>query len=403
MARRGDAIALVGKTWWLDFRHHGRRHKVRLGKNISKTVARELAQVTRGQILKGEAGIGGPKPKPAAPTVREYATPWLERITPELAPATMVSYRSMMTNHIVPALGDIPLDALDVAKVKALLADKAQDGFAKNSVQIIRATLSTMLGDAIEDGVLTTNVVQRLNARKKRRRAGKVTQAERAKMLKPLSVPDLGALLEAAQGRENEYIVLLTLADTGMRPGEAMALQWGDLNVIDQTLHVERSVTLGGQIKGTKTDTDRSVELTPRLTAALKHWHATCQMEAMATGRALPVWIFPSPHGGTLCEGTVATRFRRLRGQAKIPVHHRLYDLRHTYASHTLAMGAPITYVSAQLGHSTPAITLSVYSRWIPGPDRLWAKRLQERREFHTGIHTAEEHSLEESALSSGG
>jgi len=61
MARRGDGIYQRGKTWWLDFTHEEKRHYVRLGRNISKTVAGEIAKVKRGAILKGEAGIGGPK------------------------------------------------------------------------------------------------------------------------------------------------------------------------------------------------------------------------------------------------------------------------------------------------------------------------------------------------------
>ena len=63
MARRGDGIYLRGKTWWLDFTHRGERHVTRLGKNISRTVAGALARVQRGAILKGVAGIGGPKGK----------------------------------------------------------------------------------------------------------------------------------------------------------------------------------------------------------------------------------------------------------------------------------------------------------------------------------------------------
>jgi len=58
MARKGDGLVLRGKTWWLDFTHMGERHQVRLGRNINRTVARELASVERARILKGEAGIG---------------------------------------------------------------------------------------------------------------------------------------------------------------------------------------------------------------------------------------------------------------------------------------------------------------------------------------------------------
>jgi len=47
MARRGDGLVLRGKTYWLDFTHMGQRHQVRLGRNISKSVAREFAQDER--------------------------------------------------------------------------------------------------------------------------------------------------------------------------------------------------------------------------------------------------------------------------------------------------------------------------------------------------------------------
>jgi hypothetical protein len=50
----------------LDFTHRGERHVARLGKNISRTVAGEVARMQRGAILKGEAGIGGPKRKDLA-------------------------------------------------------------------------------------------------------------------------------------------------------------------------------------------------------------------------------------------------------------------------------------------------------------------------------------------------
>ena len=61
MARKGDGLYLRGKSWYLDTRINGQRHAVRLGKNISRTVAKELASVKRGSILKGEVGIGRKK------------------------------------------------------------------------------------------------------------------------------------------------------------------------------------------------------------------------------------------------------------------------------------------------------------------------------------------------------
>ena len=51
---------------------------------------------------------------------------------------------------------------------------------------------------------------------------------------------------------------------------------------------------------------------------------------------------------------------------------YRMYDCRHTYASLLLATGAPITYVSQQLGHSSPSTTLKFYARWIPSKNQRW-------------------------------
>jgi hypothetical protein len=47
--RRGDGIYLRGATWYLDFIHQGRRHIIRLGRNLKPYVAREIASVKRGR------------------------------------------------------------------------------------------------------------------------------------------------------------------------------------------------------------------------------------------------------------------------------------------------------------------------------------------------------------------
>jgi len=92
--RRGDGLYLRGRTWWLDFTHRGERHVARLGKNISRTGAGELARVQRGAILKGEAGIGGPKRQDlTVEKASELFLAWAERAS-AAAPSALIASAS---------------------------------------------------------------------------------------------------------------------------------------------------------------------------------------------------------------------------------------------------------------------------------------------------------------------
>ncbi len=191
----------------------------------------------------------------------------------------------------------------------------------------------------------------------------------------------LATLLAVAEARSTrrDFTLLLTLADTGLRPGEALALQWEDVDAVDRTLRVERAVSLG-QIKATKTEESRRVDLAPRLSEALSRWQAgDREAESLMRGRNPSQWIFPSEADTPLDVAAVAKRFRWLLRVAGLP-RFRLYDLRHTYASHLLAEGAPITYVAAQLRHAKPTTTLQHYAHWLPRGDKQWVDRLATRR-----------------------
>ena len=89
--------------------------------------------------------------------------------------------------------------------------------------------------------------------------------------------------------------------------------------------------------------------------------------------------MFPTSTGTLIEVVAIGKRFRLTLRKAGLPAF-RLYDLRHTYASHLLAEGAPITYVAAQLGHARPTTTLAHYAHWIPRGDKGWVDKLAARR-----------------------
>jgi integrase len=212
-----------------------------------------------------------------------------------------------------------------------LLSRKRGDGLSKNTVRLIRATLSVLLADAVEDGILTMNPTLGL-ARRGRKTPDSISQAERQRKIRPLSHEQLTSLLGYMHHHcpPSEYTLFLLLADTGMRPGEALALAWDDFDETGRTLHVERAVSLG-QVKPTKTEESRTVDLTARLAEAVRGWQAARETEALMNGTDPSPWVFPNPRGGFLDPKVISRHFRGLLRRAGLP-RFRLYDLRHTYS-----------------------------------------------------------------------
>ncbi len=113
-----------------------------------------------------------------------------------------------------------------------------------------------------------------------------------------------------------------------------------------------------GEVGPTKTDENRVVDMTPRLTDALARLQTQTEAESLLVGERPSPWIFPSTADTPMDPSIVAKTFRSVLQVAGLP-RFRLYDLRHTFATHLLMQGAPITYVAAQLGHTKPTTTLA--------------------------------------------
>jgi len=111
----------------------------------------------------------------------------------------------------------------------------------------------------------------------------------------------------------------------------------------------------------------RRVDLSDHLLETLSDYRRQQQEEAMKEGRnEIPEWVFANRFGSFMSIKNVKTRnFKRVLKKAGLR-SIRFHDLRHTFASQLLSRGANILYVSQQLGHADPSITLKIYAKWIP-------------------------------------
>jgi integrase len=185
-----------------------------------------------------------------------------------------------------------------------------------------------------------------------------------------LTVEQVGRFLTAAERyRYGHYSALLhVLLLGGLRPGEAVALQWRDLD--GNALRVERAVTIGVDgsfvLGPTKTREVRTVLLLPAAVEALsahrkRQRTSILQRGARGAWEDAGRWIFPNVNGDLMLVERARKVWKAVLKRAGLPPV-RLYDARHTYVTALLQQGVDARTVADLAGHKDPAMTLRRYA-----------------------------------------
>lgn len=170
------------------------------------------------------------------------------------------------------------------------------------------------------------------------------------KAVRPLT-PMQSESIAMAASRERDRQLMRLMAFAGLRPQEAFALTTD--HVRKRTLLIEQAIA-DGEIKSTKTEKIRSVDLLKPLGDSLRAWI----MESGTRGL-----IFPAKGGSPISESDYRNWTRRIFAPAAAAagVVATPYTLRHSFASLLIHAGHPVTYVASQMGHS-PTLCLSTYA-----------------------------------------
>src|SRR5262249_4992916 len=153
--------------------------------------------------------------------------------------------------------------------------------------------------------------------------------------------------ISSAQAQEPYFFALFfTLAGTGMRLGEVLALQWPDLDLVRRKIRVERAFS-DGSLNTPKSGHGRTVDISRALADVLAQWK---NIGDELRGKDRPPWVFVSEAGTLLDGANVRKIMTRILKKANLPLHFTPHCLRHTYASLMLQQGEPVAYVQRQLG-----------------------------------------------------
>lgn len=297
---------------------------------------------------------------PAETTLREYATSWLP--SQDLRPLTRRDYDSLLRNHILPPLGDQPLQTLSKSLVRAWYAKLPRDRPRARSKAL--QLLHTILNSAIDAELLDGNP-----AALGRRTA---SRPKRAKKIRPLTIAEVQEIADAMP--DHLRVAVLLGCWCALRYGELAELRRKDVRLAEGVIRVERAVI---RIKGTYVSTRpkteagiRDVHIPPFLLPEIRD-HLDEHV-----GRGRDSLLFPTSSGVHLHSSTFARHFAKAAAGAGRPDATPHY-LRHTGASLATSAGATTADVMARLGHTTPTMAM-VYQHSLSGADARVARALSE-------------------------
>ena len=310
----------------------------------------------------------------------EAAHQWLAIAKTKVRPQTLKVYETILRLHVLPAMKSKCLSKIRPSDVELVLASKLAGGMAPITVSSIKGVFFGIFQRAVKDGTLLSNPTMGLGKELRLRRRAPV-----AKKVKAFTPEECAKLFASAKELyPHLYPMLLTMLHTGLRRGEAIALQWADVGLDGELvdgqrgfrIRVSKGMLETGEVDTTKTDRVRHVDMSEGLRAELRRHRKLYLERHLGSGCTSESWVFQRPNGGYVRPHSLDAQFKKILAHAELPLHFHPHCLRHTFASLHIRLGTPLTYLKEQLGHSSIAMTSDIYGSWLSKTDMEAANRL---------------------------
>ena len=162
-------------------------------------------------------------PRSGRITLTEWVNLWFPAL--DLEPTTMNNYRYMIEVHILPTFGDRALASITAEEIAAWELKLANSGLSRRTASDARSTLATVLADAIPRYIPTNPAARRKGKGRKGQRRIERIEKKRKAWASPLEALLIAERAAALSGSDTDFVLILTLAYTGMRWSEVVGLQ----------------------------------------------------------------------------------------------------------------------------------------------------------------------------------
>jgi integrase len=290
-------------------------------------------------------------------TVGQYLETWVETHgNANLRPSTFAGYKSHIKNHIVPFIGNIPINKLTPAMIDNMLAQLKERGLSSSTMRYAQRILSVSLEAARKYGYIQGNPARDIITK-----IGNDTKTP-----EPYTIEQMQGLMSKCIGTEWELVILLS-GMYGLRRNEILGLRWHNVDLKKATLsvveqlpykmpHTMTTVTEMAPVKSS----DRTIPITsatlPYFKKQLKLQQTQKKLaELSGTPYYMNNLVVSKADGSPVTADQISANFGNLLKKFDMP-HIRFHDLRHSAATNMHELTGDFYTVGQILGHSLKGI-----------------------------------------------
>ncbi|MEK4171016.1 site-specific integrase [Lysinibacillus sp. FSL L8-0312] len=288
-------------------------------------------------------------------TLNQWFIKWMKLKENSWEITTQRHKEMLCRRHLLPRLGKLKLNKITKLVVQNLIVDDLiANGYSKNTIKSVCATLGSMLNDAVAEEILDRRRYTKLD----------MSKAKPTRKKDALTAPELENVILTTKSTENatRYAILLTLATTGMRKGELAGLTWSDLDFKQNTISITKTRDEYG-VRSPKTlNSIRTINMSEELSEHLKSFKIWCiEMKKIYNVELKEDdYIFITANLEPISSNYISKMFNALKKKHNFE-RFSAHILRHTFVSILIAEGTAVTTVAKIIG-DTPEMVMRVYA-----------------------------------------
>lgn len=347
--------------------------KKAIERDLQKKMGEFEAACKRGEVLTKEEAIQQAieeKERKEAerkkPTFEQYVEYFIKEKKVSLAPCTIARYIQLFKEP-KRYFKDTKLENITMPMIKEFLGylqteyknPRTGEPLSHATVVSTFVVIHGMFGNAVENGVLERSPIENMKKPKARK-------DDIQKEAVCYTEEEIQYIFECLNKESLKWRAFIMFAiDSGCRKGEIVALKWENIDFktgrVNICLNAQYSSYSGVYLSKPKSGYNREIYLNTPVLQLMKEWKREQAKLFFSLGVHPSGFCFTRDDGEMMSPGTPMKFMRRFGKRHNLPDIH-MHALRHTMATISIANGADVVSVSKKLGHSTPAVTLNVYS-----------------------------------------